>query len=113
MDNGGVALFRRLGHADAGPIDLKSRNSNPLYDRVPVDTLLKALLDAGGSWMHYYSPGDCEQVADRIRLWPVSNGCHPNRGSGCKGAAFDDGLAEFPRQGRIARRWRPWLRKRV
>ena len=67
VDSGGAALFRRLGHPGAGPIDLKSRNSNPLYDRVPVDTLLKALLDAGGPWMHYYSPGDCEQAADRIR----------------------------------------------
>ena len=67
VDSGGVALFRRLGHAEAGPVDLKNRNSNPLYDRASVDTLLKALLDAGGLWMHYYSPADCEQVADRIR----------------------------------------------
>ena len=67
VDTGGVALFRRLGHAGAAPVDLKSRNSNPLYDRVPVETLLRVLLDAGGSWMHYYTPGDCEQVAHRIR----------------------------------------------
>ena len=67
VGSGGVALFRRLGHADAEPVHLKNRNSNPLYDPASVDTLLKALLDAGGPWIHYYTPGDCEHVAGRIR----------------------------------------------
>ena len=67
VDSGGMVLFHRLGHAGAQPVVLKSRNDNALYDRAMIDTLLKALLEAGGSWTHFYSPSDCEQAADRIR----------------------------------------------
>ena len=67
VESGGLALFRRLGHARAQPVDLKSQNSSALYDRATIDALLKALLENGGSWTRFYSPSDCEQVADRIR----------------------------------------------
>ena len=67
VESGGLALFHRLGHARAQPVFLKSQNDNALYDRVMIDTLLKALLETDGSWTRFYSPSDCEQVADRIR----------------------------------------------
>ena len=64
---GGVALFRRLGHAGALPAELKSRNHSGLYDEAVIDTLLGALLDSGGQWTQFYRPADCERVADMIR----------------------------------------------
>lgn len=67
VETGGVALFRRLGHADAGPAVLRSRNDSALYDEAMIDRLLPALLDAGGHWTRYYSREDCERVADGIR----------------------------------------------
>ena len=67
VESGGLALFRRLGHAGARPAVLKSRNDSALYDGVMIDTLLKALLDTGGHWTRFYGPVDCERVADRIR----------------------------------------------
>ena len=67
VESGGVALFRRLGHAGARPAALKSRNDSALYDDVMIDTLLAALLDSGGRWTQFYSPEDCERVADGIR----------------------------------------------
>ena len=66
VESGGLALFRRLGHAGARPAVLKSRNDSALYDGVMIDTLLKALLDTGGHWTRFYGPADCERVADRI-----------------------------------------------
>ena len=67
VESGGLALFRRLGHADARPAALKSRNDSTLYDDVIIDTLLAALLDSRGRWTQFYSAGDCERVADEIR----------------------------------------------
>ena len=67
VETGGLALFRRLGHAGAQPAALKSRNDSTLYDDVIVDTLLAALLDSRGRWTQFYSAGDCERVADGIR----------------------------------------------
>ena len=67
IDSGGMVLFRRLGHAGTPPVVLKSRNDNALYDGAMIDTLLKALLEAGGCWRHFYSAADCEQTADGIR----------------------------------------------
>ena len=67
VESGGLTLFRRLGHARAQPVTLKNRNDNALYDRAVVDTLLEALLEAGGCWTRFYRPSECEQVADRIR----------------------------------------------
>ena len=67
VESGGLALFRRLGHADARPAALKSRNDSTLYDDVMIDTLLAALLESGGRWTRFYSAGDCERVSDGIR----------------------------------------------
>ena len=67
VESGGLTLFHRLGHARAQPVTLKNRNDNALYDRAVVDTLLEALLEAGGCWTRFYRPSECEQVADRIR----------------------------------------------
>ena len=67
VETGGVALFRRLGHADARPAELTSRNHSALYDAAMIDTLLGALLDSGGQWTRFYHPADCERVADMIR----------------------------------------------
>ena len=67
VETGGAALFRRLGHAGARPAELSNRNDSALYDEVMVDTLLRALLDAGGHWTRFYSRGHCERVADGIR----------------------------------------------
>ena len=67
VESGGVALFRRLGHASARGVELRSRNDSALYDEVMIDTLLARLLDAGGHWTRFYSGEDCERVADRIR----------------------------------------------
>ena len=67
VESEGLALFRRLGHNRARPVALKSRNESKLYDKVMVDALLTALLDSDGHWTRFYSPTDCEQVADRIR----------------------------------------------
>ena len=67
IESGGLALFRRLGHARARPVILKNRNDSALYDKSVVDTLLNTLLETGGNWTHFYSPSDCEQAADGIR----------------------------------------------
>ena len=67
VESGGVALFRRLGHAGARPVELTSRNDSTLYDEALIDTLLKALLDGGGCWTRFYGREDCERVADGIR----------------------------------------------
>ena len=66
VDSGGIALFRRLGHADARPVALTSRNASPLYDAATIDKLLSALLETCGFWTDFYGPADCERVADRI-----------------------------------------------
>ena len=67
VESGGLTLFRRLGHAGAQPVVLKSQNDNVLYDQAMVDTLLNALMESGGSWVRFYSPSDCELAADGIR----------------------------------------------
>ena len=67
VESGGMALFRRLGHEDARPAELRSRNDSTLYDGVMIDTLLKALLDRGGQWARLYGHEDCGRVADGIR----------------------------------------------
>ena len=67
VESGGRVLFRRLGHAHVPPVILGNRNDNSVYDRDTIDTLLDALLSAGGDWTHFYSAADCERVADRIR----------------------------------------------
>ena len=67
VESGGVALFRRLGYAGARPVALKSGNDSALYDGAMIDTLLAALLDAGGHWTGYCSAEHCERVADGIR----------------------------------------------
>ena len=67
VESGGVALFRRLGHARARPAELMSRNDSALYDEAMIDTLLKALLDGGGCWTRFYGREDCKRVADGIR----------------------------------------------
>ena len=67
VESGGMALFRRLGHEDVRPSELRSRNDSTLYGGVMIDTLLKALLDRGGHWARFYGREDCERVADGIR----------------------------------------------
>ena len=67
VESGGLALFRRLGHAGARPAALKSRNDSTLYDGAMIDTLFAALLDRGGHWTRYYTPEDCERVGVGIR----------------------------------------------
>ena len=67
VETGGVALFRRLGYADARPVELTSRNHSALYNSSMIDTLLKPLLDSEGHWTRFYSREDCERVADRFR----------------------------------------------
>ena len=68
VESGGQTLFRLLGHAGAPPVEgLKSRNDSALYDKALAGTLLEALLEAGGSWTHFYSPEDCERVAEKVR----------------------------------------------
>ena len=67
VETGGAALFRRLGHAGARPVELSNRNDSVLYDEAMIDKLLPALLDAGGHWTRYYSREDCERVADGVR----------------------------------------------
>ena len=67
VENGGVALFRRLGHAGAQPAELTNRNDSALYDGAMIDTLFAALLDRGGHWTRFYTPEDCERVAVGIR----------------------------------------------
>ena len=70
VDSGGRVLFRRLGHASVRPVALCNMNDNSVYDGATIDTLLDALLRSGGDWTHFYSPADCERVADRIRRGP-------------------------------------------
>ena len=68
VESGGQTLFRLLGHAGAPPVEgLKNRNDSALYDKAMTGTLLEALLEAGGSWTHFYTPEDCERVAEKIR----------------------------------------------
>ena len=67
VESGGMALFRRLGHEDARPVELRSRNDSTLCGGAMIDTLLKTLLDRGGHWARFYGCEDCERVADGIR----------------------------------------------
>ena len=67
VESGGVALFRRLGHAGARPAELTSRNHSARYNSSMIDTLLKPLVDSEGHWTRFYSREDCERVADSIR----------------------------------------------
>ena len=67
VESGGMALFRRLGHSDARPAELRSRNDSALYHGVMIETLLTALLDRGGHWTGFYGREDFERVADGIR----------------------------------------------
>ena len=60
-------MFRRLGHAEALPVALKSSNDSTQYAGPIIDKLLDALLETGGHWIRFYTPGDCAQVAERIR----------------------------------------------
>lgn len=74
VESGGLALFRRLGHPEAAPVALASRNDSALYDGARVGSLLKPLLDAGGAWGRLYRPGELEEAAERIRRGPPSAG---------------------------------------
>ena len=67
VESGGLALFQRIGHADAPRAILENRNGSRLYDRSGVDTLLAALVRDGGAWLDFYTVADCEQVAGMIR----------------------------------------------
>ena len=67
VESGGLVLYRRLGHAEALPVALKSSNDSALYAGPIIDKLLDALLETGGHWIRFYTPGDCAQVAERIR----------------------------------------------
>ena len=67
VESGGSLLFRVLGHERTEPASLKSRNESALYDADMVETLLKALLDRGGSWTRFYRPSELERAAEGIR----------------------------------------------
>ena len=65
--SGGATLYRVLGHSQATPHSLASRNAHAVYRDVDVDALLARLLDAGGAWTGYYDATDCERAAAAIR----------------------------------------------
>ena len=67
VESGGRVLFRRLGHAGARPVALESRNADARCDASAVDALLRALLEGGGEWTHFYRPSECEALAMRMR----------------------------------------------
>ena len=69
VESGGTVLLRRLGQERAEPASLKSRNESALYEGDLAETLLKALLESGGSWTRFYRPSELEQVADGIRRY--------------------------------------------
>ena len=71
VESGGLALFRRLGQAGAGPVALKNRNESALYDAAMIDTLLAALLEAGGHWTRFYRPADCERGGGEDPAWTM------------------------------------------
>ena len=67
MESGGRTLFRRLGHEHAPPVALASGNADARYNAaVLVEALLRALMDSGGAWMHFYRPSECEALAARM-----------------------------------------------
>ena len=67
VESGGRAMFHRLDHAGARPVELRSRNESALHDDVMIDALLARLPDTGGHWTRFYRREDCERVADGIR----------------------------------------------
>lgn len=67
VNTNGAALARVLGHVSIDTEPLENLNNNVLYDKTTVVALLNALLDEGGSWSHFYTIGECEQVANAIR----------------------------------------------
>ena len=67
VESGGSVLFRVLGHEEAEPTVLESRNDSALYDGDTVDALLEALLERGGAWTRFYRPSDLERAANGIR----------------------------------------------
>ena len=67
IESGGAALFRLLGHGDAEPAALESRNESARYEGDRVDILLDALLESGGSWTRFYRRCDLERAAEGIR----------------------------------------------
>ena len=66
VESGGQTLFRRLGHQGARGVVLESGNSDSRYQAPAIDDLLRALLDSGGAWTHFYRPSDCEVLAKRM-----------------------------------------------
>ena len=67
VDSDGMTLLRLVGGGLATPVTLENRNGNPLYGRGAVDTILAALVEAGGAWSEYYSLADCRLVCEWIR----------------------------------------------
>ena len=67
MESGGRTLFRRLGHEHAPPVALASGNADARCNAAAVvEALLRALVDSGGAWMHFYRPSECEALAARM-----------------------------------------------
>lgn len=66
VDTNGSALARVLGHVSIETEPLDNLNDNVFYDKTTVAALLDALLDEGGSWSHFYTRGECEQIAKAI-----------------------------------------------
>ena len=66
VESGGQTLFRRLGYQGARGVVLESGNSDSRYQAPAMDDLLRALLDSGGAWTHFYRPSDCEVLAKRM-----------------------------------------------
>ncbi len=61
-----MALFRLIGKGAEPGIALENRNGSPLYRHTSPNTLLAALIGAGGAWSEYYSVAECEQVVKSI-----------------------------------------------
>lgn len=66
VKTGGGCLFDLLGQADAPKEDLISRNANPVYGGIDVDSLLKAALTVADAWSALYSKADCLAAAEGI-----------------------------------------------
>ena len=66
VESGGVALFRRLGHEEARPVALEHPDSGGRRDAGAIQMLLAAILEADGAWTHFYTPDECQEMAQRM-----------------------------------------------
>jgi hypothetical protein len=70
VQSGGEALFAALGHPGASRPALENQNVSHRCTDESIRQLLSGLMSAQGQWCAFYSPRECEELADRLAPSP-------------------------------------------